>query len=229
MIAYNLLLDSRLADALDGRAAAVPAFPSLLSCRKVARVPKIVPGIAMPLTKTSRGESGFTLIDLLFTASLICTLCTMALPSLYRARGAAQSASAVSTVRVVNSAQLSFAVACGSGFYSPDFPTLGLAPVGATAAFLPAELALGASFLKQGYTFNMAGTPLTGAPQTCNGRTSGYTSPGYAVWADPLDPTGNPYFYGSNADGTIYQNSSSFGTVMPESGPPPVGQPIKTS
>ena len=52
----------------------------------------------MALTKmTSRGESGFTLIDLLFTASLICTLCTMALPSLYRARGAAQSASAVST------------------------------------------------------------------------------------------------------------------------------------
>ncbi len=71
-----------------------------------------------------KSESGFTLIDLLFTASLICTLCTMALPSLYRAKGVAQAASAISTIRVVNSAQLSFAVACGSGFYSPDFPTL---------------------------------------------------------------------------------------------------------
>jgi hypothetical protein len=29
------------------------------------------------------------------------------------------------SVRVVNSAQLSFAVACGSGFYAPDFPALG--------------------------------------------------------------------------------------------------------
>src|SRR3954470_15901920 len=170
MIAYNLLLDSRLADALDGRAAAVPAFPSLLDCRKVAGLPKIVPGTAMPLTKTSRGESGFTLIDLLFTASLICTLCTMALPSLYRARGAAQSASAISTLRVVNSAQLSFAVACGSGFYSPDFPTLGVAPVGGVTAFLPAELASAASFLKQGYTFSMGATPLAGSPATCNGR-----------------------------------------------------------
>jgi len=174
----------------------------------------------MALTKAARGESGFT-------ASLICTLCTMALPSLYRARGAAQSASAVSTVRVVNSAQLSFAVACGSGFYSPDFPTLGIAPSGAVTAFLPAELAGGVSFLKQGYTFSMTGTPLAGAPPTCNGRASGYTSPGYAVTADPLDPQGNPYFYGSNADGTIYQYTSTFNGVMPESGPPPVGVPIK--
>src|SRR5215831_11134872 len=147
-----------------------------------------------PMKTPARGESGFTLIDLLFTASLICTLCTMALPSLYRARGAAQSASAVSTLRVVNSAQISFAVACGSGFYSPDFPTLGIAPVGGVTAFLPAELASGDTFLKQGYTFTMTGTALGGAPATCNGRTTGYTSAGYAVMGDPLDPAGNPYY-----------------------------------
>ena len=183
----------------------------------------------MALTKVPpRRESGFTLIDLLFTASLICTLCTMALPSLYRARGAAQSASAVSTVRVVNSAQLSFAVACGSGFYSPDFPTLGLPPAGAVTAFLPAELSSGASFLKQVDTFSMTGTPLSGAPPTCNGRASGYTSTGYAVTADPMDYTGNPYFYGSNADGTIYQNATTLNGVIPESGPSPAGTPIKT-
>ena len=181
----------------------------------------------MPLTKTSRGESGFTLIDLLFTASLICTLCTMALPSLYRARGAAQSASAISTLRVVNSAQLSFAVSCGSGFYSPDFPTLGVAPAGSDRAYLPAELSGGTSFLKQGYAFNMTGTPLGGAPPTCNGKPVGYTSPGYTLIADPLDAVGNPHFYGTNADGTIYQHVSTFSGLMPESGPPPVGAPVK--
>src|SRR5262245_55380529 len=170
----------------------------------MAGVPKIVPRTAMaPMKTTSNGESGFTLIDLLFTASLICTLCTMALPSLYRARGAAQSASAISTIRVVNSAQISFAVACGSGFYSPDFPTLGTVPIGGVTAFLPAELSGGATFMKQGYQFTMTGTALTGAPATCNGRATGYTSAGYAVFGDPLDPAGNPYFYGSNADGTI--------------------------
>ena len=175
----------------------------------------------------AKGESGFTLIDLLFTASVICTLCTMALPSLMRARGAAQSASAVGTVRVVNSSQLSFAVTCGSGFYSPDFVTLGMAPPNSMTAFLPAELSTGASFLKQGYSFNMSGTVLAGAPATCNGKPQGSSAPGYALIADPLDPVGNPHFYGSNADGTIYQFNSTLQPYMPESGPPSAGTPVK--
>jgi type II secretory pathway pseudopilin PulG len=179
------------------------------------------------MTVVKKGESGFTLIDLLFTASLICTLCTMALPSLLRARGVAQSASAVATLRVVNSSQLSFAVTCGSGFYSPDFTTLGIAPPNSLTAFLPPELSTGTSFLKQGYSYSMTGTPLGGAPPTCNGLPLGSSSPGYAVNADPLDAVGNPHFYGSNADGTIYENASTFSGLMPESGPPGVGTPVK--
>jgi len=175
----------------------------------------------------AKSEAGFTLIDLLFTASLICTLCTMALPSLMRARGAAQSASAVGTVRVVNSSQLSFAVSCGSGFYSPDFVTLGIAPAGSPTAYLPPELSSAVAFNKQGYSFTMTGTALTGAPPTCNGKPAGSSAPGYALLADPLDPAGNPAYYGSNADGTIYQHSSSLQYDMPESGPPTAGIPIK--
>jgi hypothetical protein len=151
----------------------------------------------------------------------------MALPSLLRARGVAQAASAVGTVRVVNSSQLSFAVTCGSGFYSPDFPMLGIAPAGSMTGFLPAELSSGASFVKQGYRFDMTGTVLAGAPPTCNGKPQGSSSPGYAVLADPLDPIGNPHFYGSNADGTIYEHTSSLAGWMPESGPSPVGTPTK--
>jgi type II secretory pathway pseudopilin PulG len=183
----------------------------------------------MPIHKAApaKGESGFTLIDLLFTASLICTLCTMALPSLMRARGAAQSASAVGTVRVVNSSQLSFAVTCGSGFYSPDFVILGIAPPNSLTAFQPPELSTGASFLKQGYSFNMSGSVLPGAPPTCNGKPQGSSAPGYALIADPLDPVGNPHFYGSNADGTIYQLNSTLLPFMPESGPPSAGTPVK--
>ena len=183
----------------------------------------------MPINKAAavRGESGFTLIDLLFTASLICTLCTMALPSLLRARGVAQAASAIGTVRVVNSSQLSFAVTCGSGFYAPTFTMLGVAPPGSITAFLPPELASGTTFIKQGYSFALTGTPLAGAPPTCNGQAAGSVSPGYAVLADPLDAVGNPHFYGSNADGTIYEHTATLNGWMPESGPPPVGTPTK--
>jgi type II secretory pathway pseudopilin PulG len=178
-------------------------------------------------TATTNGESGFTLIDLLFTASLICTIATMALPSLLRAKNVAQSASAIATLRVVNSAQLSFAVTCGSGFYSPTFTRLGVAPPASTSAFLPPELSTGASFVKQGYSFSMVGTALPGAPGSCNGMAAGAAAPGYSASADPLDPLGNPHFYATNADGTIYMHDSSMASTMPESGPPPVGQPVK--
>ena len=145
----------------------------------------------------------------------------MALPSLMRARGAAQSASAVGTVRVVNSSQLSFAVTCGSGFYSPDFVTLGIAPPGSPTAFLPPELSAGASFLKQGYSFSMSRHGAVGRAGDLQRQAgSGSSAPGYAIIADPLDPVGNPHFYGSNADGTIYQHSATLCRSMPESGPP---------
>jgi type II secretory pathway pseudopilin PulG len=183
----------------------------------------------MPANKIAavNGESGFTLIDLLFTASLICLIATMAVPGLMRARGAAQSASAVGTLRVVNSSQLSFAVTCGSGFYSPNFQTLGVIPPNSVTAFLPPELSTGASFVKQGYSFTMTGTSLPGAPATCNGLAAGNSAPGYAMTADPLDGVGNPHYYGTNADGTIYVHSTSMAGSIPESGPPPIGAPVR--
>src|SRR5919199_2731943 len=128
---------------------------------------------------TIKSESGFTLIDLLFVCSLIGLISTLAIPGLMRARGVAQSASAVGTLRVINSAQLSFAVTCGSGFYSPDLPTLGVAPPAGFQAFLPPELTGGATFIKSGYTFSLSGTGLPGAPASCNGLSAGMGAPGY--------------------------------------------------
>ena len=184
--------------------------------------------VGSSVNKTAvNGESGFTLIDLLFTCSLICTLATMALPSLVRAKGAAQSASAIATLRVVNSAQLSFAVTCGSGFYSPAFPTLGVPPPGSPSAFLPAELTSGVAFIQSGYSFNMTGTSLAGAPASCNGLAAGAAAPGYAAIADPLDAVANPRFYGTNAGGTIYVAGGTFAGSIPESGPSPMGKPIQ--
>jgi type IV pilus assembly protein PilA len=174
-----------------------------------------------------RNESGFTLIDLLFVCSIIGLLSTMAIPGLMRARGVAQAASAVGTLRVINSAQLSFAVTCGSGFYAPDLPTLGVKPPSAFQAFLPTELSSGASFVKSGYTFSLTGTSLPGAPSSCNGLAAGLGAPGYVVIGNPQDPIGNPHFYGSNADGTIYEDAASLAGTLPESGPSPRGTPIK--
>jgi type II secretory pathway pseudopilin PulG len=176
----------------------------------------------------AKDEAGFTLIDMLFVVAMIGLLSTLAIPGLMRARGTAMSASAVGTLRVVNSAQLSYAITCGLGFYSPDFPTLAVKPPGAVEAFLPPELAQGATFVKSGYNFSLAGTPLPGAPATCNGLGLGQSAAGYAVVADQLDlkaPTIR--HFGTNTDGVIYTHNVSLAGTMPEGGPPPNGHIIQ--
>jgi hypothetical protein len=182
----------------------------------------------MTVVKTSpvKNEAGFSLIDMLFVVALVGLLSTLAIPGLMRARWAANSASALGTIRVVNSAQLSFAITCGLGFYSPDFPTLAVKPPSAVDAFLSPELATGPTFIKAGYNFSLAGTSLPGAPATCNGLGAGQSAPGYAVVADQLD-VAQARFFGSNADGIIYEHSASLGGTMPETGPPPSGHPIR--
>lgn len=182
--------------------------------------------VASVSTRVSN-EKGFTLIDLLFVIGIMGVLATLAIPGLMRARGAAQSSSAVGTLRVVNSAQLSYAITCGFGFYSPDFVTLGNKPPGAIEAFLPPELSGGATFVKAGYSFSLAGTAVPGSPATCNGLGAGVAVPGYAAVADQLDiaaPQGR--FFGTNADGVIYEHNDTLAPIMPESGPPPAGAPL---
>jgi type II secretory pathway pseudopilin PulG len=175
-----------------------------------------------------RSEAGFTLIDMLFVVALVGLLCSLAIPGLMRARGSAQSASALGTIRVVNSAQLSFAITCGVGFYAPDFQTLGVKPPNAPEAFLGTEMASGPTFIRSGYNFSMAGTPLGGSPGSCNGLAPGASVPAYALVADQLDPpVSNARFFGANSDGAIFEHTASLGALMPETGRPAVGQPIK--
>jgi type II secretory pathway pseudopilin PulG len=184
--------------------------------------------VTKPRSRRRGNEAGFTLIDMLFVVALIGLLSSLAIPGLTRARGAAQASSALGALRVINSAELSFAITCGSGFYSPDLPTLGIAPPGGGDAYIPPELSSGMTFVKSGYNFSLAGTSLGGTPATCNGVGAGFTAAGYAAVADPLDPGGMlPRFFGTNSDGLIYEHTATLSATMPESGPPPAGAPIK--
>jgi prepilin-type N-terminal cleavage/methylation domain-containing protein len=174
-----------------------------------------------------RDARGFTLIDLLFVIALIGLLSVLALPGILRARGAAQASSALGTMRAINSGQLSYAITCGLGFYAPDLPTLGVKPPASAAAFLPDGLTSGPTILRHGYSFTVTGTPLPGAPATCNGLGVGQAAPGYSVTADPIDVRATVRYFGTNAEGILYEHTATLTGVMPESGVPLAGAPVK--
>ena len=72
-----------------------------------------------------RNEKGFTLLDMLFVCGLIGIISIIAMPRLLLARQSANAASAIATMRAIDSAQLTFALTCGGGFYAPKLTTLG--------------------------------------------------------------------------------------------------------
>src|SRR5260370_39808421 len=83
---------------------------------------------------------GFALIDLIFVCGMIGLLCSIALPRLLLAKQAAGSASAIGSMRAINSGQLTYALTCGNGFYAPNLSTLGTAPPGSNEPFISADL-----------------------------------------------------------------------------------------
>ncbi|HJR60471.1 MAG TPA: type II secretion system protein [Vicinamibacterales bacterium] len=181
----------------------------------------------MGTTRPLPDQRGFTLIDMLFVIALVGLLSTLALPGMMRARGAAQSSSALGTMRAINSGQLSYAITCGLGFYAPDLPTLGVRPPASTDGFLPDGLTGSATIIRHGYTFTVAGTPLVGAPATCNGLGPNQAAPGYTTVANPIDTAATTRFFGTNSDGIIYEHDATMDGIMPETGLPLVGSPIR--
>jgi type II secretory pathway pseudopilin PulG len=165
---------------------------------------------------------GFALIDLIFVCGIIGLLCGIAAPRLLQAKNSAGAASAIGSLRSINSGQLTFALTCGNGFYAPNLTTLGMPPSGSQEPFLTPNLTTSDTLTRSGYVMTMEGTPFAGAPATCNGLAAGQAAQGFRTGADPTEPT-NPRFFSSNSNGSIYEHTAPLFSSMPEVGEPPVG------
>jgi type IV pilus assembly protein PilA len=147
-----------------------------------------------------KDSRGFSLIELLIVVAIILIIAAIAIPNLLRSRIAANQASAVGSLRTINTAEITYASTYNTG-YSPTLVALGPPAPGAQATATSAGLidSLLASGQKSGYSFVYVAS--TG--------TSGTNYVSYTLNANPLQPgtTGQNYYF-TDQSAVIRQNTS---------------------
>lgn len=148
--------------------------------------------------------SGFTLVELLVVTAIVGVIAAIATPLLLAARASGNEASAIGSIRAINSAQTTYAAVCGGGRYSASLNTL------VAEEFLSPDMGFNP---KAGYNFALAvGLAAVAGPNDCVGDVT-YTD--FYASGVPISANSGTRGFAMNAAGTVWQDASGAAPTEP--------------